>query len=285
MWKSLGLGLALACVVGLVVVVPRWLDAPRAYGHSTPEELVESFASMVEAGEVERIPELIYAEDEAMRLMLRQMGVTLREVRALGDAVNGAFPEDVQRLRRDAEEAASRGEATSLLGRLGRSVGRAGGGRRSGGRTNPGDAINLAVRDLLASPYAAFDEARERLTTIEVNDGQAALMWDGQMVLPPFGVSLKRDERDGDWYIVLPLDLPFLTQYRPRTETQWQIAAYMMQAWRNAAIDLREGIESGELRSLDAVASKAGATVGPTTVMIGLAYSKQFDEDEDASGG
>lgn len=282
MWKALIGGVLVAVAVGLFVIVPRWQERPREYEHDTPEKLVDAFATMVEEGDVERIPELIWAEDDPMRGALAQMGALLREMRLLGLAVNEAFPEEVRRLRAEAEEAAARGEATSLLGRLGNSVvpGRGNrGGRRGGG--GQGDSINLAVRTLLASPYETLDEARGKLSVLEINEGIGGLMWDGQMVLPPFGLSVKRDYTDGDWYIVLPLDLPLVTRYRPRTEAQWEIASYLMQAWRNAAVDLREGVETGKIRSLDEVASELGATVGVPTAMIGLAYAKQFEDDED----
>lgn len=278
MWKAVAAGLMVAMVAGLFVLVPRWRERPREYAHDTPERLVDSFATMVETGEVDRIPELIWAEDEAMRQALRQLGATLLELRLLAETVNEAFPEEVRQLRRQAEEAAERGEATSLLGRLGNSAMQGRRNRGRAGRSNTGDAINLAVRDLLANPYGTLDDARERLSVLEINEGFGGLMWDGQMVLPPFGLSVKQDEADGDWYIVLPLDLPFVTRYRPRTEEQWFIAGALMQAWRNAAADLREGVETGAIRSLDELASELGATAGPPTVLIGLAYSKQFED-------
>ena len=283
MWKALAAGIVVAVVAGLFVIVPRWQERPRQYSHGTPEELVEAFATMVEEGDVDRIPELIWAEDEAMRQTLAQLGALLAEMRLLGLSVNDAFPGEVDRLRREAEEAAARGEATSLLGRLGQSAmpGRGNRGRRPGGQ---GDSINLAIRALLASPYETLDEARDRLTVLEINEGLGGLMWDGQMVLPPFGMSAKQDLLDGgsgDWYIVLPLDLPFVSRYRPRTEQQWVIAGALMQAWRNAAVDISEGIESGSIGSLSEATSELGATVGVPTAMIAVAYSKQFED----SGG
>ncbi|MEO1717776.1 MAG: hypothetical protein AAFR76_11760 [Planctomycetota bacterium] len=283
MWKALAAGIVVAVVAGLFVIVPRWQERPRQYSHGTPEELVEAFATMVEEGDVDRIPELIWAEDEAMRQTLAQLGALLAEMRLLGLSVNDAFPGEVDRLRREAEEAAARGEATSLLGRLGQSAmpGRGNRGRRPGGQ---GDSINLAIRALLASPYETLDEARDRLTVLEINEGLGGLMWDGQMVLPPFGMSAKQDLLDGgsgDWYIVLPLDLPFVSRYRPRTEQQWFIAGALMQAWRNAAVDIREGIESGSIGSLSEATSELGATVGVPTAMIAVAYSKQLED----SGG
>lgn len=281
MWKALGLGVAVALVAGLFVLVPRWQERPRDYDHSTPEKLVDSFATMIETGEVERLPELVWAEDEPMRQALAQLGALLSEMRLLGLAVNEAFPDEVRRLRDEAEDAAARGQATSLLGRLGNSLGpRRGGRNNNNARGRQGDAINLAIRTLLASPYETLDEARGRLSVLEINEGFGGLMWDGAMVLPPFGLSVKRDDTDGDWYIVLPLDLPGVTRFRPRTENQWFIAGSLLHAWRNAAVDLREGVESGQIRSLSEVSSELGSTVGPPTVLIGIAYARQFEEDD-----
>ncbi len=285
MWKALVGGIVVAVMAGLIVIVPRWQERPREYSHATPEELVDAFATMVEQGEVDRIPELIWAEDDAMRRALAQMGALLAEMRLLGLTVNESFPDEVRRLRDEAQDAAARGQATSLLGRLGNSVMPGRGNRgRGNARGGQGDAINLAIRTLLASPYETLDEARDRLTVLEINEGLGGLMWDGQMVLPPFGMSVKQDLAaggSGDWYIVLPLDLPFINRFRPRTEEQWFIAGALMQAWRNAAVDLREGIESGSIRSLAEATSELGATVGVPTVMIGVAYAKQFEDDEE----
>ncbi|MEL6498108.1 MAG: hypothetical protein AAF937_00890 [Planctomycetota bacterium] len=281
MWKMLCGGFLAALVVGLFLIVPRWQQTREEYSHATPDELIASFATMIESGDVGRIPELVWAEGEPMRGALAQMGALFREMRLLGLAVNEAFPAEVERLKRETEAAAARGEATDLLGRLGRSVvpGQRNRGQRSDGAR--GDGLNVTFRALLASPYDALEDARDRLSVLEINEGLGGLMWDGQMVLPPFGLSVKQDLSaggTGDWYIVLPLDLPFVSKYRPRTEEQWFIAGKLLQAWTNAAVDLRGGIESGAIRSLSEATSELGATVGVPTAMIAVAYSKQFED-------
>lgn len=285
MWKAaFGLGFLGALAAGLILIIPKLRAAPTVYDQSTPQAMVESLAAMIEDGEVGRLHELVYAEDEPMRLALRRLGRLLGELRTLALTVNETFPDDVAALQREARDAAERGEATGLLARLASSAtGRR--ANRPGQRSRPGDSINLALRQLLASPYASLDEARERLSAVEVSDDTAGVLWDGQPVLPPFGVAMRRDDRDQRWYIVLPLDLPLISRYRPRSQEQWAIAGYLLQAWENAARDLGEKTRTGEIRSLDQLASEAGAMILPPTMMIALAYAKQFETDSEDEGG
>ena len=277
---ALGAGFAAAVGVGLFVLVPAWRSASRVYDRSSPEAVVESLASMIESGEPGRVPELFFAETDPMRQAMARLGRLIDELVLLAQAVQAEMPEEVELLRKDAEEAAERGEATGLLGRFaqGAMQQRRSRNRSSGG--NPGDAFNLAVRQLLAQPLGSLEDARDRLSAVELTDTTAGLLWDGQPVLPPFGVSMVLDESAGEWSIVLPLDLPFVSRYRPRTETQWQIVSYLMRAWENAARDVRLKIEAGEIRTLDQAASEAGAMVMPPTLMIGVAYAKQMEESD-----
>ena len=252
---------------------------PKEYKQDTPEHVIESLEAMVEDGNTQRLHELFYAEDEDMRLALRRFGRMCGRLAELAEAIGEAYPDEVADLRKQTEEAAARGEATNILSRFSQSAFQ---NRRNRNqqRSNPGDAFNLAFRQLLSSPYASFEQATERLSTIPVSDGYVGLMWDGKPMLPPFGIMMRQDV-DGKWYIVIPMDLPFITKYRPRTKEQWLIAGYLMRAWENAAVDLKAKIEAGELRNLDAVAQEAGVMLGPPTLMIMAAYSSQFKNDGD----
>lgn len=278
---SLAIGFLAAAIAGLVLIVPAWLAAPRVYDQSTPDAVVSSFADMIEAGEADRIPELLFAENEPMRLALGRLGRLIGELTLLAETVATTMPEDVERLRGEAREAAERGEASSLLGRVTQAATQQRRSRRDGNESR-GEALNRLVRQLLAQPLGSFGEARGRLTTVQLGDTTAGLLWDGAPVLPPFGVSMILNETDQKWYIVLPLDLPIVSQYRPRTQGQWETVAYLFRAWENVARDLRLKIERGEIRSLDEAASEAGPMVLPPTMMIGVAYAKQIEAAKDA---
>ncbi|MEM8757179.1 MAG: hypothetical protein AAGF47_05280 [Planctomycetota bacterium] len=279
---ALGSGFLAAVAVGLFVLVPAWQAAPRVYDRSSPEAVVESFATMVETGDAGRIHELLFVESESMRAAYARLGAMADELLRLAATLEQRMPEEIDRLRAEAEEAAERGEATGFLGRVTQGLAQQ---RRRPNRDNRerDRAFNLAVRQLLASPLSSFEEARGRLTTVSITDDAAGLLWDGAPVLPPFGVSMVRDPGDQTWSIVLPLDLPLLSRYRPRTDQQWQIAAYLFQAWENAARDIRLKVDAGEIRNLDQAASEAGAMVLPPTVMIGVAYAKQLEAAEEAA--
>ena len=245
-----------------------------AYPQSTPDEVVESLEAMVKAGDARRIPELIYAEDDNMRLALRRFGRLAGRLQELAAAIQKAFPDEVEQLRKDTQAAADRGEATSIMGSLAQSAMQS---RRSRQPENPGDSMNLALRRFLIDPYTSFEQASDRFSTVEIGDDTAGLLFDGQIILAPFGITMRRDV-DDKWYIVLPLDIPMASKYRPRTAEQWEIAGYLMRAWENVAVDLKAKIESGELRSLDAVAQEAGVMLMPPTMMIGIAYSKSLEK-------
>lgn len=249
---------------------------PKEYPQDTPDAVVSSLEAMVKEGQAQRLHELFYAEDEQMRLALRRLGRMLGSLAELAQTIAKAFPEEVEELRKETEAAAARGEATNILSRFTQSA-MQNRRNRNQPRSNPGDAFNLAFRQLLSNPYASFEQASERITTVPVSDGFAGMLWDGKPMLPPFGIMMREDA--GKWYIVLPLDLPIVTKYRPRTEEQWLIAGYLMRAWENAAVDLKAKIEAGDLRNLDEVAQEAGAMLLPPTMMIGIAYSSQFKDD------
>jgi hypothetical protein len=274
-------GFALAALVGLFFAIPAWLDRPKTYDQSSPDAVVNSLAEMLETGDVARMHELVYAEDEPMRQALARLGTLLDELRLLGLTVNERFPQDIETLRRDAEDAARRGEATGLVARLAQNATGQRRNKNRGRRSNSGDAFNLAIRQLLASPYESLDEARAKLSTIEISEDTAGVLWEGQTVMPPFGLVMRKDERDSNWYLVLPLDLPVLAKYRPRTPEQWAIAGHLMRAWANAARDLRRMTETGSIQSLDQLASESFGMIGPPTLMIGAAYSKQFEDQDD----
>lgn len=270
--------LLLCLLLSVAFAVVGCRRGPKEYKQDTPEHVIESLEAMVEDGNARRLHELFYAEDEDMRLALRRFGRMCGSLAELAKTIGEEFPEEVEELRKQTEEAAARGEATNILSRFSQSAFQ---NRRNRNqpRNNPGDAFNLAFRQLLSNPYASFENASERLSTVPVSDGFVGLMWDDKPLLPPFGIMMRED--GGKWYIVLPLDLPIITKYRPRTEEQWTIAGYLMRAWENAAKDLKAKIEAGDLRNLDEVAQEAGVMLGPPTLMIMAAYSSQFKDDTD----
>ncbi|GAB5495244.1 MAG: hypothetical protein Phyf2KO_03240 [Phycisphaerales bacterium] len=248
---------------------------PKQYDQSSPEAVIESLEAMVKDGNAQRLHELFYAEDEDMRLALRRFGRMAGKLAELAVTINEAFPDEVAKLQKDAEEAAQNGQATSIMARLSQGMMR----QRQSPNSNPGDTFNAAFQQLLTNPYSSFEQASDRLSTMEIAEGYAGLMWDGKPLLPPFGIKI-REDIDDKWYIELPLDLPFVTKYRPRTEEQWLIAGYLMKSWENAAVDLKAQVEDGKFRNIDEVAQEAGAMVLPPTLMIGIAYSSQFKDDD-----
>ena len=70
---------------------------------------------MVADNRAEQLYTLIYTESEREKRVLREVGSLLGHLQKLAQAVNKAFPEEVAQLRKQAEEAASNGQASSMV--------------------------------------------------------------------------------------------------------------------------------------------------------------------------
>ncbi len=120
---------------------------------------------------------------------MNRFGVFLGMSKKLGDAVQEKFPKEVADLKAKAEQAAKDGKATSLLAQLTSQL-RPRGKRQLPNPPQPDkardDAINNAIKDFFADPYAWVRESDTRLTTAFLTDDSVALLWDGQPVMRVF---------------------------------------------------------------------------------------------------
>ena len=249
------LSLALSALAGC--------DRRTGYPQSTPDEVVASARDMVLAGEADRLPDLVYADSEAMRATLDRLGRVLGRLQSFSDLLKERFPDEIAAARTELEE-----QGLGLAG-MGRSRGRG------------GDVWNDALRRLFADPYAWAEESADRLSTITLSEQSAAILFDEQAVLPPFGLTMKLAE-DDKWYIVAPIQLPVVSRFMPKTDQQWAIVAYLFQAVENAIIDLEDGIRDGSIASLKDASREAGTMLFAPAAAIGLAYSKTIEEQREA---
>lgn len=277
-------------LVALVVAVAAWglgSRPPRPYAADTPEALLDSMAAAVRDQRADRLVELIelIPPEESTEHAARARDLSIRAARVLasaqrlGDTLAERFEADVERAR--GEFASSRrgspsGPISALLSAA----------SSQGSRPDPErrDRLARALGLLLADPYAAIEEGRDRLTTFPLDDRTVALLYDERPILPPVGLTARLGD-DGRWRLVAPTSLPGVERFLPRSASEYAIWGSLLATVERLLDDLRRRVLSGELASLDAV---AGAAVRDAVVPMGMvmiAYDRAMEERAGAREG
>ncbi|MBX3375829.1 MAG: hypothetical protein KF678_02350 [Phycisphaeraceae bacterium] len=304
--------LATVLLMGLVLVP----GCRRGYDQSTPEAVLQSAKQMVEKGDADLLPRLIYADSARMRQLLDELGVVLGSLQELGKAVQKAYPEEIESLRIEAENSAKQGDASGFIARLAgqasqqmsagrqqlpfgpanragrnsaagstRAAGGAGGSGAAGAGGADPDAMRKmfdnAMKELFADPYGWIAANEGRLTAQQLADDRAAILWDGKPVL---GIGLTMQKADDDkWYIVLPLNAPGIGQIMPKSDESWEIMGSLMAVMDNMLRDLTSDVKRGKARKLDELATLAGEKAFIPAVMVFFAYSKAIEAERKAA--
>jgi hypothetical protein len=262
------------------------LSGCNRYPQDSPDALLVSARKMVQDGQAEKLQELLYAETPQMRRVLVKLGTTLGHVQDLATTINEKFPDEVAALRKQAEEAAAAGEASSLLGRavLGELGGR--GGRRRGGAAGDPDEMRASfdrvVKELFADPYGWLARSENRLSTVAMGDDMAAVLWDGKPIFPPLGLGLR--ESGGKWYVALPTSLPGIANIMPRTDDEYKIWVSVVTVFDRLVIDLTKDVRSGKAKDLRALSELAGEKAFIPVAIGVLAYGKAVEAREKEAG-
>ncbi len=245
------------------------------YSQESPEVLLESTRQMVLDGNARRLSELIWTESEGEALVMDRVGRTFGALQRLGNAISEEFPQEVESIRRQADEAAESGEISSMIGRAMTAQGGVARGApralRDEGRMRRG--FDSIVRELLADPYGWLERHGDKLEPMRITDDIVALSWQGKPVL-----GLRLVEHDGKWYFRLPLDLPALRSFVPQSEEEFEVFAELIGSIHNVVYDLAIEVERGEHKNLESVASTAGEYALPTAAMVMIAYGKALEE-------
>jgi hypothetical protein len=245
---------------------------------STPEGTIAAARWAVERGEARRIGDYIFADNEETRRLFRRLGVFLGNVQQLGQTIQEKFPAEVAALKAAAEQAAAEGKTTSLVSQLTSQM-RPGRGRRSGPPAMAGDdsarqAFDNALKGLFADPYGWVRESEKRLTTTFLTDTSVALLWDEKPILPPIGMVMRRDDKDGRWYFALPTNLPGVSNFMPKTKEQFEIFGGLIKVFDQVVVDLRNDIDEGRLTTLDEVSRAAGEKTFLPAALTVFAYAR-----------
>lgn len=247
-------------------------DRPKRYSQETPDDVLRSAVEMIRDGQTQRLPDLIWADSDQMRRMLDQLGRLFGNMQKLAAATQQRFPDEMAKMKAEAERRAASGGQNPLLAQL---AGGGGARRRGPPRGQDEDAMRDLVNRLFADPYGWLEQNAERLSTEMITDDQATILLDGQPLIPLIGLPMI--ERDGKWYVALPTNMPPLNQGWPRTRQQWDILRSVVIIADKAVIEMTEDVRQGRVGSLDRLANKAQEKMLFPGAMAFAAYGREMD--------
>jgi hypothetical protein len=276
---------ATAALAGILLIAGVLLgggcERKRTYSQKTPDDVVASALAMVKNNDAGRLADLIRSEGPEMRAVLNRLGGLFGKLQVLAAQVQRRMPQEVAELK---SQAMSSGADSAPLSQFLEEV------QRRPQRT-PGDVPQEGERDvvqgalarLFADPYGWLDRNSSRLTTVKLADDIAAVMVDNQPILPPVGVTMHL-EKDGKWYIVLPTNLPGVSNFMPRTREEWSIIASVIKVIENVTVELTEDVRLGKITQLRQLGDKAGDKAILPGLMAFAAYGKEMDARQRRDG-
>ncbi|MBX3401956.1 MAG: hypothetical protein KF699_00960 [Phycisphaeraceae bacterium] len=264
-------GLAWMAALAACVLALSACNRPKQYSQETPDDVLRSAVEMIRDGQTQRLPDLIYADNEQMRRMLDQLGRLFGNMQKLAAATQQRFPDEMAKMKAEAERRAASGAQNPLLAQLAGG----GGGRRGPPRGGDEDAMRDLVNRLFADPYGWLEQNAERLSTEMITDDQATILLDGQPLIPLIGLPMI--ERDGKWYVALPTNMPPLNQGWPRSKQQWDILRSVVIIADKAVIEMTEDVKQGRVATLDRLANKAQEKMLFPGAMAFAAYGRELD--------
>jgi hypothetical protein len=275
--------LPVTLAVGLMPLVAlSGCDKPKP---ASPEAVITTAKQMVADNHAEQLYTLIYTESAREKRVWREVGSLMGHLQQLAVSVNETFPEEVAKLREQAEEAAENGQASSLIASVltgqSRNRNRAPDGRRrpQPNRAPSEQALTDIFAALIADPFAFLEEQEERLGTEFVSPELSALTWGGKMLLPPLGILLK--ESEGSWYILLPTNMPQIKDNLPDNEEFWDALPELIRVFDNMIVDLERDVSSGKVQDLASLSEQAGKKAFIPMMIAAYAIGKAAEGEEE----
>lgn len=291
-FRSLGLVLALGLAL-LSLGSGGCRKKAATYDQSSAEAVLASAKSMVANGDTQRLTQLIQADSTDMRALMDRVGYLLGDIQDLAVQLNTSFPDEIAEIKRKVQSGEMNTSGSALLSQItgGQRPGGRQGARRASNRPTPVEtdpsrdprtAINDAMRQILADPFAWLGENSQRLSVTPINDEMAAMMWDQKPIFPPVGIVIQKSASDDKWYLAPPFHLPPLNQLLPKTPDEYAIWIQLVDAFRNVIMDLRKDVAAGKMRDIEEVSRAAGERAFIPVAFIGIAYGKAMEERRDA---
>ncbi|MCH2162078.1 MAG: hypothetical protein MK085_09425 [Phycisphaerales bacterium] len=134
----------------------------------------------------------------------------------------------------------------------------------------------------LANPFRFIEAYRDQIEVLDLGDGTAAVLYEDE---PVFGGFLAMTETDEGWKVAIPTELVQTTEYWPQTRWEWAVIASMMLAVENSLEDFENEVRTGQFRSLDHAAERAGRIIGESVVVQGVIYAMMKRNDEEDGEG
>lgn len=255
-------------------------ERKAGYSQKSPEAVVETAVLMVKNGDVQLLPQLIYAESKEGRIVLQRTGQLFKSLSLLAKDLEVKFPKEVGELKAQAEAAAKEGKASSLLGEVMSQVG--GQSTQNMARRRPPqpdgaqqEQFQSAMSLLFADPFSMLTGIEKKVSTVPIDNDTVAVLYDGKMVAPPLGLLMRR--KDDRWYVALPSNIPMVQQYLPQNRSEFQIVASLIRVIDNAVIDLRKDVNSGEVQNLEDLSRKTGEKAFIPAMLTFFAYGKAVE--------
>jgi len=254
--------------IGVALVLIGCERPPEQYSRSSPEAVVDSAILMVQRSEAERLTELVYAENIQMRALLNQIGLTLGAMEKLADAIKEKFPEELAAMRARIEADGGKSIIEQLIGSAQGSPFDGPGG---------GEMFREVAMQIFADPYGWIENHGDKLDVIYLADDTYGVMYDGKVLLQPWGLLVKQ-QTDG-WYLMLPTNLPGARQILPDTDDEYMLWGSMFKTVENGVMDMTNDVRKGRTTSMNQLGQSAIEKFAIPAVMVAYAYAKYAEED------
>lgn len=274
-WLRIGLiivlGLGLAC--GLSGCGKR-----DGYSQESPEEVLATALAMIKNGEANKLTRLIYADSREYRSVLNRLGSLLGNLQKLGVELKNRFPEDVEKLRKELVRVAAESPDNQKIGAALNTEAAPGAAPsiprdRAAQRRQRQQFEDLSQR-ILTNPFLFIEANAERLSAEKITDDIATVKLDGQPLLA--GV-FQMQKREGQWWLILPLELPGVSSFAPKTRNEWSIIGSLIKMADGVVVELTEDVRSGAISKVGQLATKAGEKAFLPGAMIFIVYGKEMD--------
>lgn len=246
-----------------------------SYSQDTPEDVLASAIAMVKNGEAGKLTRLIYADSREYRSVLNRLSGLLDSLQSLGLEVKNRFPRDVEALRQQMVAGVGEADQQKVVAKLNSEADTTAPGRMSGSEARRREQqFEDLSRQILADPFALIEANASRLSIERIADDQATLKLDDQPLLMG-AIQLKK--HDDQWFIELPLNLPFVSSFVPQNRNEWSIIGSLVKMTDGVVKELEADLKAGAIPRLELLASKAGEKAFMPGAMIVLVYGKEMD--------
>ena len=267
--------LLLALLAGLLMPGCRKRDP---YSQASPEDVLASAIAMVKNGEAGKLTRLIYADTREYRSVLNRLSGLLDSLQSLGVEVKNRFPKDVEALRAQMVEKVKGADQSGLAAKLNTESAPPAAStpaRMTGSEARRREQQFEALsRQILADPFSLIEANADRLSVERLADDAATIKFDNEPLLMG-AIQLKKHA--DQWYIELPLNLPFVSSFVPQTRNEWSIIGSLIKMTDAVVQELEADLKAGAVPRLELLANKAGEKAFMPGAMIVLVYGKEMD--------